>query len=537
MAKLVYHVDDSKIAQRLVQDAIRIAEPSLELKLFQSAKDMISTLEGLDPDAGHFPDAIFTDQAMPEMDGMELLCWIKSHPTFHQIPVVMLTAESQEHRRQKAISLGAALYIEKPIQYDAVKRTLEVVQQKNAQPKISREVELHFTEEAMDRVQQSLSLMPDLNEQSFQNLKRQLHTIKGGAYSVQYPVVGELVHEIERVLLTIEQRELYGHPRAKELIMATLVHIQEHLFSIRERTHPPMVPQSLKKMVETFDEWIEEGGVDSSLPVAAPALVKNANAPSIFNDGISTRIQNTQLNTLQDHVKKVIQVRTRLSTFSRALSQEFPDESFPKDLDKILDDLKNHSLFLLDFFISLRTSSVKRLVQYTTEIVTEVSGKLGKTIEVNCVFDEHDTMDTEIMSRIEMGIMHMVRNAIDHGFEGRSTGNQINLEIKPTGEDHYEIIFRDNGNGIDSDKLLESVIKKGKATEVTLREWPREKILDLIFLDGITTKDKVTHFSGRGVGLGAVRTEIKEVGGNIQVRSHKQKGTEFCIEVPRFFKV
>ncbi len=513
-----------------------MVDPKLELKLFQSAKDLIAALEGCTPE--QIPEIIFTDQAMPEMDGIQLLKWVKAHPKYHRIPVVMVTAESEEHRKKRAIALGAELYIEKPIQPEQVAYSLELAESKNAGAGVSRENELHFTEESMDRVGESTALLPALTPDNFQTLKRHLHTIKGGAYSFQYPVMGEFIHELERVAEKIEKKGLLQSEDASAIFSKSFDYIKAQLMAIREMKPVQFDVALLTKAISEFEKSPEDRAKEKAKhheQGQGPKQEKPAGVVS--NDGISTRIQNEKLNHLQDQVKKVIQCKNKLGHFSRMLSSEFTDEGFPKDLEKILEDLTETSGHLMDFFISLRVVPMAKFKDFVNQVVSEAGQKLQREIQLKFEMDETESMDHEVLSRLETATVHIVRNSADHGFDGRVNGNEINCIVKREEKDRFSVVIRDNGHGIDLERLRASVEKKGLFRPKFTESMTPEQLLDLVFVDGLTTRDEASEFSGRGVGLSAVREELKKLGGSIQVTSEKGKGTAFRIEVPRLFKL
>jgi CheY-like chemotaxis protein len=289
-----------------VKDTLHLVDASLELSCFSSAKDAIEKLESLGAES--LPDVIFTDQAMPGMDGIDFLRWLKSHPRYHLIPVIMVSAESEEHRKKKVMALGVFQYLEKPLQGDHVLVALEAVEQKIMQAKADREAELHLTEEVMDRMSECAKLLSPLSEENLQEIKRHLHTIKGNAFSYQYPVMGEFIHELERVLLRAGAPGSIEDPAWVELLNLAFLYIREQALGIFEARAVKIDQPELFKLLREFGNPAQakkhqphpghqgtpqESGKTQSVLVAA-------------NDGISTRIQNEKLDHLQDQVKKII---------------------------------------------------------------------------------------------------------------------------------------------------------------------------------------------------------------------------------------
>jgi two-component system chemotaxis sensor kinase CheA len=536
MIKRAFHVDDSSISQRFVKDTLHLVDASLELSCFSSAKDAIAMLEDLP--ANDLPDVIFTDQAMPGMDGIDFLRWLKSHPRYHLIPVIMVSAESEEYRKKKVMALGVFQYLEKPLQGDHVLVALEAVEQKLLQAKADREAEVHLTEEVMDRIAECAKLLGALTDETMQEIKRHLHTIKGNAFSYQYPVLGEFIHELERVLEQAGESVKNGDPVLVNLLSLSFQYIREQALGIFEARAVKIDQPELFKILREFGKPPEANKPESAAHGGHGKSESKAQATTpIVNDGISTRIQNDKLDHLQDQVKKIIQTKKRLANFVRGLRSEFPDEKFPEDLSKIHEELSDHAAHMMDFFITLRVVPLGRIRELLARIVPETSQKLAREVEYTLELDEQDSIDHEVLSRIETALVHTVRNSIDHGFEGRPTGNKIVFKITRANPDRFEILIRDNGHGIHPEKLKETVLKKKIFDSQAISALTPEQMLQLVFLDGLSTRIEATEFSGRGVGLGAVKAELNRIGGSIDVKSEVGKGTEFRIEVPRYFKL
>jgi chemotaxis protein histidine kinase CheA len=538
MIKRAFHVDDSSISLRFVKDTLHLVDPGLDLGCFSSAKDAIAKLESLPP--ADLPDVIFTDQAMPGMDGIEFLKWLKCHPKYHLIPVIMVSAESEEHRKKKVMALGVFQYLEKPLQADHVVLALEAVEAKIQQTKADRDAEVHLSEEIMDRIAECSKLLEALDAGSLQEIKRHLHTIKGNAFSYQYPVMGEFIHELEQVLEKHGDSVVSDPPALSGLLQLSLQYIREQALGIFE-SRPVKVDQpELFRKLGGFGKPAQSGKPATEAPVhetgPKPGVAPASGAPPA-NDGISTRIQNDKLDHLQEQVKKIIQTKNRLATFVRSLKSEFPDEKFPEDLGRIHEELSEHSSHMMDFFISLRVVPLGRIRELLGRIVPETSQKLAREVEYTLEMDEQDSIDHEVLSRIETALVHTVRNSIDHGFDGRPAGNRIEFKITRSRPDRFEILIRDNGHGIHPEKLKETVLKKKIFDTQAISALTPEQMLQLVFLDGLSTRLEANEFSGRGVGLGAVKAELTRIGGSIEVKSEVGKGTEFRIEVPRYFKL
>jgi chemosensory pili system protein ChpA (sensor histidine kinase/response regulator) len=175
------------------------------------------------------------------------------------------------------------------------------------------------------------------------------------------------------------------------------------------------------------------------------------------------------------------------------------------------------------------------LVPRLRRIVRQISSELGKSI--NLSISAEGEMDRSVIERLVAPLEHMLRNAIDHGIEsqearkksGKQVTGQIGIRLFREGS-QVVIEIRDDGAGIKQQAVRRKAIERGIiSANVTLSE---PELLRLIFEPGFSTAEKVTQISGRGVGMDVVDTEIKRLGGTIQVASKEGAGTSFTIKLP-----
>ena len=193
---------------------------------------------------------------------------------------------------------------------------------------------------------------------------------------------------------------------------------------------------------------------------------------------------------------------------------------------------------LQDQVLGLRMVPIAQLFQRITRQVRDLSRRLGK--EVDLEFEgQETTLDKQVMGAIQDPLMHIIRNAMDHGIESADEREAAGkpqkgrLLIQAFHEGNYVVIkVVDDGRGIDRERVIERAIQKGLVEERDLRGAARQRALELIFLPGMTTKESVSETSGRGVGLDVVKKNIESLGGMIAVGSQPGKGTSFSIKIP-----
>jgi len=169
-------------------------------------------------------------------------------------------------------------------------------------------------------------------------------------------------------------------------------------------------------------------------------------------------------------------------------------------------------------------------------MVRDIAQRLGKQIDLKLT-GEQTELDKTVLEKIGDPLVHLVRNSIDHGIEmpeariaaGKSAAGTVHLDACHRGG-NIAVEVSDDGGGLDKDRILAKAKQRGLVgPNDTLTD---DQIHDLIFLPGFSTAEKTTDLSGRGVGMDVVRRNVKELGGKIELRSERGKGSRFIITLP-----
>jgi len=199
-------------------------------------------------------------------------------------------------------------------------------------------------------------------------------------------------------------------------------------------------------------------------------------------------------------------------------------------LDKIIKEIQ-------DMVMSIRMVSLAATFQKMNRIVRDMCKKLDKEAKL-VITGEETEVDKNIIEHISDPLMHLVRNAVDHGIEsaqereasGKSGCGTIMLEAKSAGRDVL-ITVRDDGKGLRKEEILRKAKEKGllykSESDMTDRE-----IYNLVLLPGFSTKDDITEYSGRGVGMDVVAKNIETIGGSVLVDSTPNSGTTITLKIP-----
>lgn len=200
-------------------------------------------------------------------------------------------------------------------------------------------------------------------------------------------------------------------------------------------------------------------------------------------------------------------------------------------LDLLVSDLQNAVM-------KTRMQPIGRLFQKYPRIARDLARSLGKDVEM--LLEGEDTeIDKTMIEDLSDPIIHLIRNAVDHGIElppermsmGKPEKSTVRLEARQEG-DHILIVVSDDGRGMNAERLRAKALEKGLISDEEANTMDERQSFNLIFLPGFSTASAVSDVSGRGVGMDVVRTNIQKLNGSIDIRSEQGKGTSFVISLP-----
>ena len=244
----------------------------------------------------------------------------------------------------------------------------------------------------------------------------------------------------------------------------------------------------------------------------------------------SIRVQTDQLDKLMNLVGELLINKVQLIQISEQYSLS--------PLKHSLDNIDRFTTELQDVVMRIRMVPVSQIFNRFPRLVRDLSHKQRK--KVNFVLEGKEIeLDRTILEEIGEPIIHLLRNAVDHGMElpedrvasGKSEEGTIKLVAEKRQNDVL-IWVEDDGAGLNADKIKAKALEKGLVTEAETRRMTQEQLVNLIMLPGFSTADVVTDVSGRGVGMDIVNTKIEALGGTVQLESHTGVGTKVTLKLP-----
>ena len=288
-----------------------------------------------------------------------------------------------------------------------------------------------------------------------------------------------------------------------------------------------------------FVDCFQEEEITPEIKTKPEVVPVGKKTPEKVNDPNKqkTNVQNlisvdlNKLDTLMNLIGEI--VITESMVFGSVGMEGKRDESFEKastQLQKLTDELQ-------DIVMSIRMIPIAGTFKKMQRIVRDVGKKLKKEVEF-ITMGESTEVDKTIIDGIADPLMHLVRNAMDHGLEnaperiaaGKNPVGKVILSAQNVGGDII-ISVSDDGKGLDPVGILEKA-KEKKLLVKPEEEYSEKEILNLIMAPGFSTKETVTEFSGRGVGMDVVKKNIEKVGGSISIESEKGSGTNIFLKIP-----
>lgn len=382
-----------------------------------------------------------------------------------------------------------------------------------------------------------LELKPSGDAASWEGILRCAHNIKGGAGLIGLQPLYQRVHKFEDYLVQFKES---GKPISSEFISA-LLQLEKFIRSWIEslKTDVNISPDSQE--VESAFQRVLQGEAQAEpekAPIPPPVLIKNKveQKPSLVLEMSSSK-GDESLRVSSAKLDKLIQLVGEVALHQAMIDRASRDGTLPSVAIRDIIDIKSKlTQDLQDVALSLRMIPVEGIFQRVERVARETATQLRKLVTVIRRGDQV-TMDKIVVDRIMDPLIHLTRNAIDHGIEslddriasGKRPQGFIRLSAENTAAG-VTIVFEDDGRGIDPEKVYKKAIEKGLISPG--QELSTKAKMNLIFLQGFSTAEKVTDVSGRGVGMNIVSETVTKMGGRIDVDSAPNEGTRFVITLP-----
>ncbi|MDR7396641.1 MAG: chemotaxis protein CheA [Armatimonadota bacterium] len=283
---------------------------------------------------------------------------------------------------------------------------------------------------------------------------------------------------------------------------------------------------------EARDErWLDLGPQARGKLPDDPELTRRASLRTV-------RVDVERLDRLMNLVGELVVDRIRFQQIAERLRRLDGANGLAQELAEAAGHLGRVASDLQAQVLKARMLPIEHLFSRFPRYVRDLAQRAGKRVEV--VVEGQDTeLDRSVIEQIGGPLMHLVRNAVDHGIEppeerqrlGKPTAGRLRLAAVQE-EEGILVVVEDDGRGIDTDRVREKAVGLGLLTAEAAARLSEEEAVELIFHPGLSTASQVTDVSGRGVGMDAVRAGVQALGGSVEVETQRGRGTRFTLRLP-----
>ncbi|MCP5396368.1 MAG: chemotaxis protein CheA [Sphingomonadaceae bacterium] len=356
---------------------------------------------------------------------------------------------------------------------------------------------------------------------------RFVHTVKGNCGFFDLPRLAKLSHAAESALAEVRAGRRQPDTALVDAVLAVIDRIVAMVDVLEAgEDYPEGGDDALMAALEPSND---DGGEAAALRAQSAT---SGQASSTNRDGPrSIRLPVELLDRVMSGVSDMVLARNELARRLREYGVEPTIDGPFERLSAVLDDVR-------DGVTRMRMQRIEHLFNAFPRLVRDLSAELGKQVLIDVEGGEVE-LDREMVEMIRDPLTHIIRNAVDHGFE--TPAERIAASKREIGLLHISarqsgnrilIAISDDGRGIDTGRLADKAVASKVASPAEIAAMSETEKLALIFEPGISTAAAVTSISGRGVGMDVVRANIERVGGSIDVTSTPGKGTRILLSLP-----
>ena len=376
---------------------------------------------------------------------------------------------------------------------------------------------------------------------------RAVHTVKGTSSFLGLDQMTELAHHFEDVLNKLRRGELSMSGGRMDIMLEAYDLLRVLLANIEarksERVDLSTVLESLKKAADP--EFAPSQGPETAPAPSVERAQKAEDPPAaakpaseIKSNDTTIRVDVGRLDALMNLVGELVLERNRLAQIAFELTQENESMALARELAATSAQIDFVTTELQMAVMKTRMVPVAKVFNKLPRLVRDLMKETGKQIALE-ISGEETELDKTIIEELNDPLVHLIRNAADHGIEspedrqqaGKRPMGTVSVKAEHDGN-HIVIRIEDDGKGMDPEKLKARALEKGLITDAQAREMSMSEALNLIFIPGFSMAARVTNISGRGVGMDVVRTNISRLKGIIEISSVVGVGSTITIKLP-----
>ena len=376
---------------------------------------------------------------------------------------------------------------------------------------------------------------------------RAVHTIKGTSSFLGFHQLVELGHATEDILQTLRTSGRAITSDVMDILLKAVDKIKILIEQIQNKDVKPIdlteILASLEKIKLSGDrnalEWKQKRTSEDKKEEQKSqrdVIEKRRTLPEVYSSTI--RVDVERLDDLMNLVGELILERNRLLQINREFRVSRDVAMYSEKVMDATEKIHSVTNELQLSILKTRMIPIDRLFRKFPRMVRDIAREKKK--EVDLVISGSETeLDKTVMDHLGDPLIHILRNAIDHGIEpcdvrekiGKTRRGRIQLSASQEGN-HILITVKDDGNGIDIEKVKQKAVEKKLISSEQLQTMGSKDIVQFVFEPGFSTAEKVSDLSGRGVGMDVVKTNIRNLNGMIDLQSEPLKGTTIVLKIP-----
>lgn len=386
---------------------------------------------------------------------------------------------------------------------------------------------------------------------------RGAHTMKGSSSFLGFNKLAELTHHAEDILNKLRKGEMVVTREIMDTLLEFVDKTKQIISDIENGTDTTDCSSVIDdlKLASEGKLTSKTKNTSAAQPAQAPQAAQPAAAPApqpqvapkqeaakpthqATQVEQTIRVDVSRLDSLVNLVGELVLSRNMLSQIAGELENKFENEYLVEQLLVATNSIGMNTTELQLAIMKTRMIAIGKVFNKFPRVVRDIARDTGKEIEL-IISGEETELDKQVIESIGDPLLHMIRNSCDHGVEtpevrlakGKPRMGTVNLSAYHEGN-HVVIEIKDDGAGMDPDKLKRKAIEKGVITVDEANSMDDKQAFSLIFKPGFSTAEKITNISGRGVGMDVVRTNIEKLNGIITIDSKINEGSTFYLKLP-----
>jgi len=371
---------------------------------------------------------------------------------------------------------------------------------------------------------------------------RGIHTLKGTSSFLGFSQMTELTHTSEDLLNKLRKGDFVADGEVIDILIEAHTAAKTLLQRIRNHNLQPIDLDSTLEKIRGFMQRqstiLQIDSVVASVKEQAAAITDTSKVIQQRMDDSTIRVDVDRLDNLMNLVGELVLARNRLSQVTQSLIEKYERIEMSKQIADISSQIDFVTTELQMAVMKTRMVPIEKVFNGLPLLARNLMRTIGKDVDLQ-IYGKETELDKSLIEELNDPLIHMIRNAIDHGIEfpeeriklGKPSQGIVIVSAERDGN-FILITMEDDGRGMDAEQIKLKAIERGLITEEQAREMSKSEALNLVFIPGFSTKQETTNISGRGVGMDVVKTKIAKLKGIVEIDSEYGKGTIITLKLP-----